>query len=694
MKSKLMAGLVFGAVLAFGQAPADVQLKAARHKEQVEGDLKGAIEAYRKIVANHGGNRTVAATALLYMAECHEKLGQSEARKLYEEITKSYGDQAGVATQARQRLTALDGAFKQPGGLAARQVWTGPEVDPSGSISPDGRFMAMVQPGGDLGLRDMTTGQVRTLNGRVPDSRGGFADAPVFSPDQRQIAYAWWSPEEERWHLRVVAHEPGSKPRILVNNPEIFSPDPAGWSLDGKSILVTVWRKDRTAQLAWISAADGSVKMLRSLEWRQPGRVALSPDGRYVAYDVLQRQDSTDRDIYVLAADGSSEHSLVQAPLHDAEPCWTPDGSRIVFLSNRSGRMDLWSIAVRDGKPQSAAQVVKTDIGTIRPKGFTRAGSFYYVHVFRDDDVFTAELDRTTGKTRGPAARVTQANVGHNERPAWSPDGKWIAFHSLRGHARNGPGAVSLTLHSMETGAEQVFALNLATVERPVWFHDGSALLQAAWDQRGQVSFHRVRTGTGKFELLRESGVEFKPGIALASDDTTLYAPTFDEARKVGGVTRFDLSTGQQTRLYTVPNSGFVPGLSLSPDGHTLAILQFNLEGSRMHPQVAAISVDGGAFRPLVNAAEGSGFMPVQGLAWSADGRHVYFVRTKKGEDSQLWRVPAAGGAAEYAGISAKGLRGIDVSADGSRLAFTAGERGNAELWVLENLIPALKAAR
>ena len=63
MKSKLMAGLVFGAVLAFGQAPTEVQLKAARHKEQVEGDLKGAIAAYGKIVANHGGNRRVAATA-------------------------------------------------------------------------------------------------------------------------------------------------------------------------------------------------------------------------------------------------------------------------------------------------------------------------------------------------------------------------------------------------------------------------------------------------------------------------------------------------------------------------------------------------------------------------------------------------------------------------------------------------------
>jgi hypothetical protein len=41
---------------------------------------------------------------MLQMAQCHEKLGEREARKIYEQIVKGYGDQAGVAAQARAKL--------------------------------------------------------------------------------------------------------------------------------------------------------------------------------------------------------------------------------------------------------------------------------------------------------------------------------------------------------------------------------------------------------------------------------------------------------------------------------------------------------------------------------------------------------------------------------------------------------------
>ena len=65
---------------------ADRQLAAAKHKATVDGDLKGAIDLYRQVVDSAGGNRALAAQALLGMAECHSKLGNTEAEKIYRDI--------------------------------------------------------------------------------------------------------------------------------------------------------------------------------------------------------------------------------------------------------------------------------------------------------------------------------------------------------------------------------------------------------------------------------------------------------------------------------------------------------------------------------------------------------------------------------------------------------------------------------
>ena len=67
-------------------------------KAEVEGDLKGAIEAYKKVVANAGANRALAAQALVRMAECYQKLGGAQARKVFEQVLRDYADQAEAAT--------------------------------------------------------------------------------------------------------------------------------------------------------------------------------------------------------------------------------------------------------------------------------------------------------------------------------------------------------------------------------------------------------------------------------------------------------------------------------------------------------------------------------------------------------------------------------------------------------------------
>ena len=84
-------------------APVEKQLQAAIHKEMVDGDLKGAIETYKKVVAQAGSNRALAAQALLRMAECHTKLGDDQARQAYERLVRDYGDMPEAKT-ARARI--------------------------------------------------------------------------------------------------------------------------------------------------------------------------------------------------------------------------------------------------------------------------------------------------------------------------------------------------------------------------------------------------------------------------------------------------------------------------------------------------------------------------------------------------------------------------------------------------------------
>lgn len=82
--------LVTGSGIARAQdrVQAEKLLESAHHKEVVDGDLKTAIEQYRKIAAQFAKQPEVAARALYQLGQCQEKLGQAEARKSYERIVR------------------------------------------------------------------------------------------------------------------------------------------------------------------------------------------------------------------------------------------------------------------------------------------------------------------------------------------------------------------------------------------------------------------------------------------------------------------------------------------------------------------------------------------------------------------------------------------------------------------------------
>ena len=62
---------------------------------------------HKNIVANHGGNRAVAANALLHMGQCYEKLGKAEARKAYQKVLRRDSPQTALLPNRPHRFTFL-----------------------------------------------------------------------------------------------------------------------------------------------------------------------------------------------------------------------------------------------------------------------------------------------------------------------------------------------------------------------------------------------------------------------------------------------------------------------------------------------------------------------------------------------------------------------------------------------------------
>ncbi len=144
MTRRIQAGLI-AALLAVvslaAQKPdaAETLMQTAIKKEVVDGNLAGAIEGYKKVLAAAKGNRAVAAQALVHLGQCYEKLGDAESRKAYERVVREYGDQKEPVAAASARLAAL-GKPAMPIGTTVRQVFDGLPGEAS-AVSPDGRMV-------------------------------------------------------------------------------------------------------------------------------------------------------------------------------------------------------------------------------------------------------------------------------------------------------------------------------------------------------------------------------------------------------------------------------------------------------------------------------------------------------------------------------------------------------------------------
>lgn len=701
------AALVIALSMPLAAQSLDAQLQKAIQTETVTGDLKAAIEQYRRIAETAGrGDRRIAAQALVRMAECHRKLGDAEAAKIYERIIRDYGDQPEAAAEARTRLADMRAAPVRSSSQMARQIWTGPGADPTGAPSLDGRVLSYTDwETGDLGLRDLVTGQNRRLtNTGGWEKSGDYAESSLPSPDGSLVAYAWFSskPPDHRkknyYDLRLIATGSGNsaKPRVLYEGEDTWL-SPGAWTPDGQNLVFLRHREKEGAELAIISVKTGAVRSIRifgGLVFAQ--RMSMSPDGRYVAYDLPAAHLSSPRDIVVSAIDGSS-HSVVAAnPAADITPLFAADGS-LLFLSSRGGSQGLWREAMRDGKAQGEPRLLKPDVGQFYPLGLTRGGALYYFSGGDHINSYVQAVDGALASTAAPVP-VTDRFQNHNMSATWSPDGRSLAFYAFQG-LRENQGA-SLVVRDAASGDDREFPLKVKPIRvgSPArWFADGRSVLVAGRNPDGEGNvFSRLDLATGKEEALltyQQMGPATWSAV-ISADAKSIFHISADSQLEVRTLRRFDVGTGASTALLEHPYA-----IALSPDGAHLAYVASTEGANGKTVDIGIIPVAGGDRRILFSSSwlEAARF---SALSWTPDHRHILFVRpdgargSGGARGSALWRIPAAGGEARNTGISARGwITHPSLHPDGTRLVYTVRETSESSVWVLENFLP-VPAAR
>ena len=274
--------------------------------------------------------------------------------------------------------------------------------------------------------------------------------------------------------------------------------------------------------------------------------------------------------LFVAAADGSDERALLEVRDIDYDPVWSPDGSSIVFTSDRDGSADLFRV-----KPDGSGLEKLTDSpsyddqAAFSPDG--RQLVFVTTRAAGTSDLWTLDLQTRRAKalTSGP---------GGDFRPAWSPDGHWIAFSSDR--RNNLPFAHGRWEH-LQLADLYLIRPDGTGLTR---ITDGDFCGSPKWtaDSRGVIAY--CMNGERTLETRRPSP---QPG-----NDTRLVS--IDIASK----TQTEVSAGPGVKF----NPAFVPGRSVG--------------------YIRKDSTDDGIY--YTDGTRGPKG-PVRAAAWSADGTRVAF---------------------------------------------------------------------
>jgi Tol biopolymer transport system component len=689
------------------QADPGVQLRAAIEKEEVAGDLEGAMTLYRQIIAANSKNRPVTAKAMLRLAGCYEKLGQAEARKLYEQLLAEYSDQTQEVTSARARLAAL-AKTAEPQKPTFRQIRipTKLPADGSGKLSPDGQTLAYIEGRSlwTVPVHGKSDPNIAGAPTRLTEPMHAWDTANIcveWSVDGKWIGFIVEDPQSGKNGTPVeelyVVPAAGGTPRRVQARME-------GWAgqaytlryalSTGAEVLYFAAGKElNDLRIYSVPTRGGDPRPVTAPITREP---ALSPDGSRIAFvkgENFKERLLNSKEIWVASIDGTAARLVYR--LRDESPgaevrgpIWSPDGKMLAFLTRMPQRTysRVLVLPVPDaGGPAPEPAAFDLQVGPNGTEnllaGWTRDNR---IGILFPTEERTAIY--TIPAAGGSAVQLTpKAGI----EPAWTPDGKRIYFLGFHGGDK-----IGLEVVPAEGGAVERVPLGGGYSEHRWGINgdlsvspDGQLICFPGAETRERVISLGIFTLPIRGKLptrltTHGNGATGGDGFSVWSPDGTSIAFIRADLDITSGNTTSNILViprdgGEPRQLTTDADRVRLDSLAWSPDGRAIAF-------SASDKTLRIVPAAGGASRILAQV-NGSG------LTWSPDGETLAYV-----SGGALWRIPAAGGAPTKVetGLDAR-PDGPAWSPDGKSIAFSATSGGDEhQLWLMEDFVRLVKAAK
>jgi dipeptidyl aminopeptidase/acylaminoacyl peptidase len=326
------------------------------------------------------------------------------------------------------------------------------------------------------------------------------------------------------------------------------------------------------------------------LSLQRAGAPQISPDGRYVAYTVQRTNwddNAYETDVWLADVQTGATRQLTAAKKSSSAPAWSPDGTRLAFISDRSDKRQIYAIDPKGGEAEAlTASEEAVSSFAWAPDGRTIAyaaaeprsaalkerdkkyGEFQIV----DADQRMTQLFLLTLSNR--AARQLTAGAFTVGRYSWSPDGTRIAFDHQVNPSPGSGSTADISIVTVADGTIRDLVTEDGPDTHPVWSPDGSQIafesaLANPWPSYTNHPIAVVSAGGGTPVALTAAFDE-DPSI-VAWTPTGLFFTASE--RTYGYLFRLDVASHAATKVDPVDRT-VTTNCTMSKDGATHACLR------------------------------------------------------------------------------------------------------------------------